>query len=388
MITPRENPPSTQISDWQNMGRANDELAMAQSRPSWAALLVAVVLAALLGGGVSGGVVYGLHDTNATTSGPSSPNPQSGISAADIRDVLKTVQPGIISISISSVGAPLYAEGTGMILTRDGEVLTNAHVIKDATAVRVTLFGEKSARVADLMGYDLEADVALIKIRNAKRLPIMKLGDSNAAEVGEPLIAIGNALALAGGPSVTTGILSAKDRRIADENGVLDNLLQTDAAINPGNSGGPLLNNKGEVIGMNTAVIDASVAANIGFAISMNSIKPMLANLRKGGVTQQQALLGVSTATVVSDVVARFKLSVDSGAIVDAVSPGSPADDAGIKRFDVITTFDGQVIKSSDQLLTAVHAHAPGDRVQVVWIHNGKQNSESVRLIARPIGQK
>src|SRR5205814_6332579 len=187
--------------------------------------------------------------------------------------------------------------GTGMILTSDGEVLTNGHVVQDGPrTVKVQMFGESTYRDADILGIDPanRGDLALLKIRNVGALPTVELGNSDALQVGDDVIAIGNALALPGGPSVTRGIVSALGRSLGSHDG----LIQTDTAINPGNSGGPLVNGAGQVVGINTLVIQQASAdesaQNLGFAIAINTVKPELDDLRKGGiVSASQAFLGI-----------------------------------------------------------------------------------------------
>jgi len=231
-----------------------------------------------------------------------------------------------------------------------------------------------------LVGADPADDVALVKIKGASGLPTVQLGDSDAAKVGDDVVAIGNALALAGGPTVTEGIVSAKDRTLAGQGSDLAGLIQTDAAINPGNSGGPLVNSSGQVIGMNTAVIEdagsnGAVAQNIGFAIGINRIKPLIENIRSGKSTTTptagNGFLGVSTQTS------------DQGAVVVDVSAGSPADTAGLQQGDLITKVDGTSVSSSDQLVTAIRGHKAGDRVKLTIERGGATSTVSVTLGAR-----
>ncbi|HEX2062853.1 MAG TPA: trypsin-like peptidase domain-containing protein, partial [Acidimicrobiales bacterium] len=215
----------------------------------------------------------------------------------------------------------------------------------------------------------------------------VKLGRSADVRVGDSVLAIGNALALPGGPTVTQGIVSALDRSVGDGNTELSGLIQTDAAINPGNSGGPLVDAAGEVIGINTAVIQSAggggLAQNIGFAIAIDAVKPMLDELRTGQV-RQQALLGVSAQTMTAAIAEQFGLAVEEGAIVVLVDPGSPADGAGIRRLDVITKVGDKDIKSSSDLQTTVQSHKPGDVVEVQWVRGDEQLGASVTLAARP----
>ena len=209
----------------------------------------------------------------------------------DIYSILDRVEPAVVSVSVSGFAqddltsvTPRAGAGTGVILTPDGDVLTNAHVIANAGAIKVKLPTGDKTYDAVLLGSDPAADVAVIHVQGVSNLPTVTLGRSANVRVGDQVVAIGNALALPGGPTVTTGIVSALDRTIGSGTRRLTNLIQTDAAINPGNSGGPLVNANAEVVGINTAVIQASSqgdAQNIGFAIASDTIRPMIEDLRQ-----------------------------------------------------------------------------------------------------------
>jgi serine protease Do len=219
---------------------------------------------------------------------------------------------------------------------------------------------------------------------DATGLPTVKFGSSKALSVGEEVVAIGNALALLGGPTVTTGIVSAVDRTIEGGGARLSGLVQTDAAINPGNSGGPLVNSKGEVIGMNTAIFQNS--NNIGFAIASDQITSLYETLKKDAANpsnpnRPRTFLGVSTQTVTSDMKERFGLGTDKGVLVVDVTVGSPADNAGIKAGDVVVKFDGKSVTQADALVALVHAKKPADQVDVSWVtQDGRTMSAKVEL--------
>jgi serine protease Do len=256
-----------------------------------------------------------------------------------------------------------------MVLSSDGYILTNNHVVADANSVTVT-FTDNKKRIATIIGTDPANDVAVLKV-DATGLASVRLGDSAKAQVGEPVVAIGNALALPGGPTVTTGIVSALNRTIDGNNDTLQGLIQTDAAINPGNSGGPLVNARGEVIGMNTAILQNT--NSIGFAIASNQIKPIIERLKKDGTNPASAnkprtFLGVSTQTVTKDLQDRFGLGAGKGVLVVDITPGSPADNAGLQSGDVITNFDGKEVLTDNELVAAVQAHKVGDQVKVAWV--------------------
>lgn len=257
-------------------------------------VIVTAVLAALVGGAV--GYVAASHSQQ-TIVEKFFPNSASFPKPADVQEVLAKVEPAVVSIDTTAVtrggDGTVEGAGTGMILTSDGEVLTNNHVVAAATSVTVTLFGQTNPRPARVIGTDPTQDLALVQIENVKGLPTVQLGDSNLALVGDNVLAIGNALALAGGLTVTEGIVSSKNRSLTATSDItgrsetLSGLIQTDAAINSGNSGGPLVNASGQVIGMNTAVAESTQgnapAQDIGFAIAIDTIKPLLAQLRSGG---------------------------------------------------------------------------------------------------------
>ncbi len=359
-------------------------------------VVVVAVLGALVGGAVGASVGIG---TQRTIVEQYFPNKSVLAHPGDIQAILATVEPAVVSIQSQSVqsGGPtagdfVQAAGTGMILTSTGEVLTNNHVVAGASTVTVTLFGQTTALAAHVIGTDPVHDLALVQIDHASGLPTVTLGDSAQTRVGDAVLAIGNALALAGGPSVTQGIVSAKGRSLSAKNDAgqtehLTGLIQTDAAINPGNSGGPLVNAQAQVIGMNTAVASSTPgnapAQNIGFAIAIDSAKARLAQLRQGGPggagnsspqplpVANSAYMGVVVSTVTAGIQQQDHLAVATGALVDAVQPSSPAATAGIRTGDVIVSFDGSTIQTAEDLTAAIHPLQPGDHV-TVGIQRGK----------------
>jgi S1-C subfamily serine protease len=367
----------------------------ARPGPSW--VLVALV-AAVIGGLIGAGLIALLDGRDNDNGGSTSAfgrNTSNIAKPQDIQGILERVQPGVVSIKTQAFqrgpfgdAIPAAGAGTGMIITPDGDVLTNAHVVKGATTIEVTLFNEKDPRPADLVGADPGADVAVIKIRDAKNLPTVRLGKSGDMRVGDDVLAIGNALALPGGPSVTEGIVSAKDRSIGDADIQLDGLIQTDAAINPGNSGGPLVNAAGEVVGMNTAVIQSTgqaLAQNIGFAIAIDNIKPLIDRLKKaGGVIASRAFIGVSTQTMTPEIKDRYDFTVDKGAIVVEITEGSPAENAGLLQGDVVTKFGDDKIDTADELVAAVRSHKPGDKVQVTLVRGKETKTVTLTVGSRP----
>ena len=366
---------------------------------------LAVALVAALVGALAGGGVATLLDDD---DGPA-PAGQAGRNTSviahprDIQEILANVQPGVVSIrtEVFQGGGlfdlepvPVRGAGSGVVLSTEGDILTNAHVVEGASGIKVTLFGDRNARDADLVGLDRESDVAVIKVRDTNGLegrPV-RLGSSAQVEVGDDVVAIGNALALPGGPTVTEGIVSALDRSLEGGGQQLTGLIQTDAAINPGNSGGPLVNAAGEVIGINTAVIQntgRALAQNIGFAIAVDTIKPMLGRLGQGesAVAAQQGFLGVTAQSLTPDIAGQLDFGVEEGAVVVAVTPGSPAEAAGIQRLDIITKLGDKDVATSSDLQSTVRAHKPGERIDVTWFREGQAHTASVTLGARPAGQ-
>ena len=262
--------------------------------------------------------------------------------------------------------------GSGVIISPDGEILTNYHVIAsmgdpDNTLEVKTADGRTFK--ASVLGKDKELDIALVKI-NADHLPFAKLGNSDALKIGEWVVAIGNPLGLE--HTVTQGIISAKGRRL--DTGV-SSFLQTDAAINRGNSGGPLLNLRGEVVGINTAINPAG--QNIGFAVPISSVTRILKDLRTGKPVSR-GYLGVLPQDL--DSVFQQALGVKKGVLVGSVEPGQPADKAGIQHQDVITSVDGQAVDSPDDLVSAISSRHAGDTVKLGIIRKGKAMTISVKL--------
>jgi serine protease Do len=353
----------------------------------WAALI-----GALIGALVAGGLVAAFGRKTTTRTVTNFGSNSSKLVTSDVQSVLAKVEPGVVNVRTQGFSQneffqpePEQGAGTGMVITPDGDVLTNAHVIAGATNIKVTLTTDNRTYDAVLLGSDPSADVAVIKLQGASNLKTVTLGRSASMQVGDDVVAIGNALALPGGPTVTHGIVSAVDRTIDAENERLEHLIQTDAAINPGNSGGPLANAAGEVIGMNTAV--AGQAQNIGFAIAMDTVKPIAEGLKAGkGVVKATAFLGVTTVTVTSDIQQRLGLSVSKGALVRDVTPGSGADTAGVQSSDVIVKFGTDDIASSDDLSAAVRKHQPGDKVDVTWMRGNQRQTASVTLGSRATG--
>ena len=368
----------------------------ARRTPSW---VVVAVVAALVGGAAGAGIAEAVGTGNGN-SGPAptvkvgqvSPGPALA-GGAQIPTIVKSVLPEVVSIDAKGPGTsggalfgagPVEDQGTGMIITTTGEVVTNNHVISGATTITVNLYGQTTALPATLVGADPSSDVALLKIDSPPAdLQAVTFGDSTKLQVGDAVIAIGNALGLsAGTPTVTSGIVSALGRTVqAGDTGTsgetLHNMIQTDAAINSGNSGGPLVDSAGQVVGMNTAVASSSTgnapAQNIGFAIPSSTIQGLLGTLRSGGTAGvSKPYLGVEVTDETPQQQQAYGLVPASGALVVSVVTGSPADSAGIKTGDVVVAFNGKAVGSAQELTNDVQASASGRQVKVT-IYRGQQ---------------
>lgn len=268
--------------------------------------------------------------------------------------------------------------GTGLILTADGEILTNAHVVAGATQVNVRLPGESEPRTGAVIAVDAPNDLALVRI-DADDLDVAVFADPDDIRVGDEVVAVGYALDLDGDPSVTRGVVSALGRTLNTRDGALNGLIQTDAAISSGNSGGPLLNAAGQVIGINTAVAysDVTTAANsVGFAIGVGELLPEIADLRllADGESLEQGYLGVALVG---------RLDGGRGAVITEVEAGSPADLAGIRTNDVIIAVDGQSMVGDADLIGTIRDLRPGVTVTVELLRDGKAREVSVTLVRR-----
>jgi S1-C subfamily serine protease len=389
---------STGVPIWGPIGPTppnEDARPVRRGSPGWLWAVVAVA-AALVGALIGGGIVAASNDNGgSTTVREISAGPALLNGTANIQAVIAKVLPAVVSIdatspqpasqgvfggSLGGSGGVQEDQGTGMIITSNGEVVTNNHVISGATNITVTLYGKTTAMPATLIDTDPSNDVALLQINGASNLPTVAYGNSDNVQVGDGVVAIGNALGLsAGSPTVTQGIISARGRTVqaGDPTGnnteTLTNMFQTDAAINPGNSGGPLVDSSGRVIGMNTAVAanstGTSQAQNIGFAIPSNKIENLLPALRNKSIGAQStsgtAFLGVSLETLTPQLRSQYNFVPNQGAVVLQVVTGSPADVAGLQQADVITSFNGQAVTSADQLGQAVRSGKPGQSVRI-----------------------
>src|SRR3954447_15457825 len=349
-------------------------------RVTFVTLALTAVIAFLVGAILAGGfarpsVVAQVPTRRAVTTGASSsanatrsPLPP----LVNFADVVERVNPAVVNIDATSSGssadssrrrrsilpdppdqfdsprnnAPRHGAGSGFIIDADGSILTNNHVIDGAERILVKLSDGRSLR-ARVVGADPDTDIALLKVDGQTRLPVATLGDSSTLRMGEWVCAIGNPLGYE--HSVTVGVVSYLGRKLFDSS--LDNYIQTDAAINFGNSGGPLLNSRGEVIGINAAI--SSRASSIGFAVPINGASAILPQLRARGRVSR-GYMGVALRELDLDLQRSLHIPVSRGAVVQDVTAGSPADRAGLRPYDVITSLDDRQINNDDQLIREI----------------------------------
>ncbi|MBN2114230.1 MAG: trypsin-like peptidase domain-containing protein [Acidimicrobiia bacterium] len=341
--------------------------------------------------GCGGGSVF---DAATTTTAPSSTtlleatstaavSPSSGVVLYDVSELVKEVRPGVVAVTETGVTYDMFrrrveteGQGTGIVIDDQGHILTNYHVISGAESVSVYAEDgrERPARV--IFG-DPATDIALLEVEDTEGLVPLVFGDSDAMEVGDPVIAMGNALGLdATSPTVSVGIVSALGRSIETSQATLEDLIQTDAAINSGNSGGPLLNAAGEVVGINTAI--ASGAENIGFSIAVNSVKGEVSRALAGlGVP----FVGVTTMANSPELAQRYRLAASEGLVVTSVLPTGPASEAGLQAGDIILAVDGTAVVAEEDLEAAVAAAGAGQTVTLTIVR-GRQSGDVEVVVA------
>ncbi|MFZ9630321.1 MAG: S1C family serine protease [Ilumatobacteraceae bacterium] len=295
----------------------------------------------------------------------------------DVGAIARKVGASVVTV-ISMAGGRELGLGSGVVITSDGEIMTNNHVVADADEVRVRLPGETEPRVVKVLAADPNNDLALLKLDGVDVTPAT-IAEPTDIAVGDPVVAIGFALGLDGGATVTAGVVSALDRTMVTDNGALDGLVQTDAAISSGNSGGPLVNARGEVVGINTAVATGggmSAASNVGFAISARELLFELDQLRQQAAGQPilEGFLGVGIDE---------RSDGGAGAVIADVSAGSPADKAGLEIGDIVIAADDRAISGRGALVACIRDTTPGTRVTFTVIRDGEQ----LELVAT-IGQR
>lgn len=375
------------------------------------AALVGVIIVNAIDSGGGNGPAAAPAATNSTTSG-GGPSGQTSL-ATDCQtaaDIYESVRPAVVEVtSITGAGGPFGEQaegtGTGVVIDDQGHILTNNHVIDGAQSIEVR-FADGSTLSAEVAGADPANDIAVIKVDpSADNLTVAKLGDSDALQVGDPALAIGNPFNLEG--TLTQGIVSALNRTRATGQNTrpIRDMIQTDAAVNPGNSGGPLLNCQGEVVGINTLLENptgASVNVGVAFAVSINTVKGSLPAL-EAGQTIEHPWLGIAGVDVTPALAKELSLSIDKGVYVTLVSQGSPADDAGLQAAfsseaaaansstiepggDVIVSVDGNDVTGIDQLATWLDQNKkPGDQVELSVLRDGEEISVTATLAQWPL---
>ena len=361
-------------------------------------VLIAVVAAAA-GAGIGFSIARAINPNQTAQASPiaspiqtTAPATGNGNSSSSAAAVAAKVDPAIVDIN-TTIGSSAAA-GTGMIVSSTGEILTNNHVVNGSTSISVVVQGRSQTYTAHLVGVDVSQDVAVIQIDgNVSGLPTVKFANSSSIQVGDTVIAIGNALGQGGTPPANQGHVTALDQTItASEGGgaseTLNGMIESDALIYEGDSGGALVNSAGQVIGMITAGQAQgfrSSASNIGYAIASNTAVSIVNRIRAhepaADLTYGQVgYLGVSVQSLDSATAQQLGLSITSGALVASVQPGAPAASAGLTRNAVITVFGGKTITNADELGTAIRSHTPGDSVSVTWVNASGSHSATVTL--------
>ena len=404
MESNHQGPAPTPVIDAKKSQKAN-----AKKATSIAVVIAVISLLIASGSGLVAVMAYReLEESkNATTAPVSSGGYYNGNSvefeSTSIAKIVEKVTPAVVSIISTSGGysnsiySYLYGNsasqsaGTGMIVTEDGYIVTNKHVIEGAKQIQVVTDDGTTYDDVDVVGEDPLNDVAYLKINDAKGLPTIALGDSKTIAVGMPVLAIGNALG-AYQNSVTNGIISGTGRSVtaSDSNGSnaenLSDMIQTDAAINPGNSGGPLVNAAGEVIGINTAV--SADSNGIGFAIPISAVKGMLASIIENN-NDARAFLGVTYINITAEVAKTYDLPVKHGAYVysernnrptNAVATNGPADKAGVENGDIITKVGNVEVGSAGSVMTLVGEYKAGDKINITILRDGEEKVLTVEL--------
>jgi S1-C subfamily serine protease len=304
----------------------------------------------------------------------------------EILNVLESVNKSVVHINTVRVvrdyynrRMPLKGSGSGFILEADGHIVTNAHVVRKAGKIGVVLWDNKPVEGV-ILGSCRSIDIALVKI-DADDLPAAQLGDSDKIRVGQSVYAIGNPFGLVGGPTVTRGVISALDRTIQSREASFTGLVQTDASINPGNSGGPLVDTKGRVIAINTAVIP--YAQGIGFAIPINTVMECVERVKTHG-TVTSPWIGIYGVTVTPQVASYYDLGVQSGVLITNVVPGSPAQKASIGSGDVIIAVDEAPIATTQELKAEIDRRSVGDRAGFTLARGSQRGTVELRIEGSP----
>ena len=348
--------------------------------------IAAVIVCTLCSGFIGSGVTYLALKDNLTQTKTINVNPSkfdTKSEALSATEAYNKVAPAAVVVSTKSVTQGYFMQtqevegiGSGFIINEEGYILTNYHVIQGAQEISVTLSNDVTT-TAQVVNYDENQDVAMIKItdENVEIPATVELGDSDALQPGEEVIAIGTPLSTELSSTVTKGIISATSRSVAVESGVTMNLIQTDAAINAGNSGGPLVNTKGEVVGINSSKISGEAVEGIGFSIPINDIKDKIESLSKPILN-----LGISVRTI--DEALSKQLNMEQGLYVVEVTEFSSAEKAGLKAGDIIVKADGNRITTFDEFKAVKNGKEEGDEISLEVIRNGESKTINVKLTA------
>ncbi len=304
----------------------------------------------------------------------------------DVLDLIESVSKSVVHINTVRVVQdyyyrtfPLKGAGSGFILEQDGHIVTNAHVVEAAERIGVVLWDNRPVEGV-VLGVCRNIDAAVVKI-DADKLPVATIGDSDKLRVGQRVYAIGNPFGLVGGPTVTSGVISALDRSIQSQDASFTGLVQTDAAINPGNSGGPLVDTKGRVIAINTAIIP--FAQGIGFAIPINTVMECVGQVKTYGQSMKP-WVGIYGVTVTPQVASYYDLVADSGVLVTNIVPGSPAQKSGISPGDVILAIDRTQVRAIEDLKAQIERRKVGDRTQLLVARGRQRGTIELRIEGSP----
>ena len=366
----------------------NEEIKKGNNRKrkgGMAKYIALALICSLCGGGIGSGITYYLANKNVPLNKASNNIVADPVSfgkdntALSAADIYKKVAPAVVMIStksIQSVNGWFQQEtegmGSGFIINTDGYILTNYHVINGAKEVTVTLSDGQEV-TASVVNYDSDKDIAMIKLNGNVEVPgVVELGNSDALQPGEEVVAIGNPLSKELSSTLTKGIVSALNRSVETQSGVNTNLIQTDAAINSGNSGGPLINTKGEVIGINTLKA-SNGAEGIGFAIPINDVKEKIDSLSK-------PILNLGVSIRVIDEAMSKQLNMEEGLYIVEVNEFSPAEKSGLRGGDLIVKVDGKRIKTFEELQEIKNSKEEGDSMNVEFIRDGKTKNTTINL--------
>lgn len=303
-----------------------------------------------------------------------------------VLDIIEKATKSVVNISTVKLvhnifyqAVPVSGMGSGTIIDNDGLILTNNHVVGGAEKISVTMWNNQVLE-GRIVGLCQVHDIAVVRV-SANNLTAMELGDSDKLRVGQRVYAIGNPFGLAGGPSVTSGVISALNRTIESDRGLIENLVQTDASINPGNSGGPLLDLDGRIIAISTAIIP--FAQGIGFAIPINSAKSCTYDMMTAGVSRRP-WLGVIGLSINPQIARYYGLPVDHGVLVTKVAEGSPADQAEMADGDIIIEIDNIETRRIEDLVEEIHKRKVGDMVRILAIRDIREHFFETRLSETP----